>query len=349
MSLLLAADIGGTNSRFALFALQDPPATLPDLQRDADGPCPARTRKDAGGAAPHLELVREQWLPTASYNNFTELARDLRLPDGSPFVPPGTQSASLGIAGPVRDGRCTPPNISWAIDAEEATATLGIPAVLLVNDFVAQGHACLLAALNERTRAALDIAQVHAGKNSAAPLALVGAGSGCGKALVLPEARMVLPSEGGHGEFPFRREEEAFANLLRDSLGEEITVEMPVSGEGLRRLFAFHCGEDLPPDAISARLNPPRTDAEHATLAWFARFYGRACRNFVLDTLALGGLYVTGGMAMRVPVLEHPAFLESFWDSAAMGGLLRDVSVFHIRSQQAGLWGAAAYGVMRPA
>ena len=275
--------------------------------------------------------------------------RDLRLPDGSSFVPPGTLLASLGIAGPIRDGSCEPPNISWCIHTDEAIAALGIPRVLLVNDFVAQGYACLLAALNTQTRAALDIAELHAGKRNAAPFALVGAGSGCGKALVLPEARIVLPSEGGHGEFPFRRDEEAFANRLRDSLGEELVVEMLASGDGLRHLFAYHCGEDLPPAEISSRLNPPRTTAEQKTLAWFARFYGRACRNFVLNTMSMGGLYVTGGMAMRIPVLEHPAFLESFRDSKDMGGLLQDVPVFHVRSQRAGLWGAAAYGMMQSA
>ena len=324
MSFLLAADIGGTNSRFAIFALKKAPAALPDL-----------------------ELVREQWLPTAQYGEFAELVRDLRLPDGSSFIPPGTLLASLGIAGPIRDGSCKPPNISWGIHTDEAVAALDIPDVLLVNDFVAQGYACLLAALNARTRAALDIAELHAGKRNAAPFALLGAGSGCGKALVLPEARMVLPSEGGHGEFPFRKDEEDFANRLRDSLGEELVVEMLVSGDGLRRLFAYHCGEEVPPVEISSRLNPPRTDAEQKTLAWFARFYGRACRNFVLNAMAVGGLYVTGGMAMRAPVTEHPAFLESFWDSKDMGGLLRDVPVLHIRSQRAGLWGAAAYGMMQ--
>jgi glucokinase len=63
--------------------------------------------------------------------------------------------------------------------------------------------------------------------------------------------------------------------------------------------------------------------------------------------MALGGLYITGGMAMRVPVLEHPAFFESFRDSPQMEHLLRDVPVLHIRSQRAGLWGAAAYGIMQ--
>ena len=51
MSFLLAADIGGTNSRFALFAL-----------------------KDASTALPDLEPAREQWLPTTQYGTFAELA-----------------------------------------------------------------------------------------------------------------------------------------------------------------------------------------------------------------------------------------------------------------------------------
>ena len=326
MSFLLAADIGGTHSRFALFAVQA-----------------------ASAPPPNLALVREQWLPTAQYGSFAELAHALRPSGGPAFAPPGTLLASLGIAGPVRDGNCEPPNISWGIRADEAAAALDIPTVFFINDFVAQGYACLLAALDAQMRATLEIAQMRAGKKSLTPCALVGAGSGCGKALVLPEARMVLPSEGGHGEFPFRREEEAFANTLRDSLGEGLAVEMLVSGEGLRRLFAYHCGEDLPPAGISSRLSTPRTSAEQKTLAWFARFYGRACRNFVLDTMALGGLYVTGGMAARIPVLKHPAFLESFRDSKEMGGLLRDVPVFHIRSQRAGLWGAAVYGMVQSA
>ncbi|MCL1985978.1 MAG: glucokinase, partial [Betaproteobacteria bacterium] len=219
MSFLLAADIGGTHSRFALFAMRDAPASPADL-----------------------ELVREHWLPTAQYKAFADLAHELRLPDGSPFAPPGTLLASLGIAGPVRDGSCKPPNISWDISTVEASAALDIPTVLLVNDFVAQGYACLLSTLHAQTRAALEIVELYAGKKSLAPVALIGAGSGCGKALVLPEARTVLPSEGGHGEYPFRRDEESFADILRNSLGERIVAEMLVSGNGLRRLFAYHCG-----------------------------------------------------------------------------------------------------------
>ena len=81
-------------------------------------------------------------------------------------------------------------------------------------------------------------------------------------------------------------------------------------------------------------------------MEWYARFYGRACRNYVLATLALGGLYITGGMALRVPALSHPAFAEEFHNSLAQERLLRNIPVFHVRKPEAGLWGAALYGLL---
>jgi glucokinase len=80
---------------------------------------------------------------------------------------------------------------------------------------------------------------------------------------------------------------------------------------------------------------------------WFARFYGRACRLYALHTLALGGVYITGGMALRLPVLTHPAFAEEFRHSAAHRPLLEKIPVWHVRKPQAGLWGAALYGLLR--
>ncbi len=326
-SLLLAADIGGTRSRFALFRR---------------GP----------GHVPRLELKGKIAFATAEQRGFAELLGRLR-----DFVPPGVSRACFGVAGPAEDGFCRAPNIAWEIRAEEAADILGIPEVLLVNDFVAQGHACLLALTDGRVREALEITQIYDGflnpqvkavaRPIAPPIALVGAGTGLGKALLLPQAGLALPSEGGHAEFPFRPEEEAFADFMRARRGEIVETEMPVSGRGLAEILSFHLGENVTPEAAAERLNPPRSEAEHAALALFARLYGRACRNYVLDAAAFGGLYITGGMAGRVPVLGHPAFLESFFDNPPMGDLLRRVPIFHMRGREAGLWGAAAYATSR--
>ena len=326
MPLLLAADIGATNSRFALFSV-----TLADV-------------------VPHSwQLEAEQWFATADYANFAALAHAVLSSGEMPLVPPGTLGACLGIAGPICGTSCQPPNISWSIEQDEAARALGISQILLVNDFVALGHACLLACKAGPVREALRIRCIHPGAASvdpAAPLALVGAGSGCGKALILPRENLVLPSEGGHAALAFRAEEKDLADFLRKRCNSTPVVETLVSGSGLAALYAWHCGEELLPPEACARVKARTSTGAARVLEDFARFYGRACRNYALEILPLGGLYIGGGMASRLPVLEHPAFLSEFFESPRMSELLRAIPIYHIASQQAGLWGAAACGAL---
>ncbi len=114
-----------------------------------------------------------------------------------------------------------------------------------------------------------------------------------------------------------------------------------VSGPGLSRLHAFLTGEELPPAVLGPRLADfPRT------VEWFARFYGRACRNYALAVLALGGVYVSGGVAVRSPVLvEHPAFLEEFCLSPSHSELLSGLPVLLNTNEDTGVFGAALFGV----
>ncbi|NJD55837.1 MAG: glucokinase, partial [Nitrospirae bacterium] len=78
------------------------------------------------------------------------------------------------------------------------------------------------------------------------------------------------------------------------------------------------------------------------THAWAAKFYARACRKYVLETHALGGLYVAGGLAAKTPVLlGHPEFEKEFRSSDTMSHLLEHVPVCLINDENSGLWGGA--------
>ena len=343
MRTILAADIGATNCRFALF------------QVNRDDP-----------ERPLLGLLREKWLAGGDYSEFPQALRTLRAvpPDGGggPFLPDSAQPPAMAVlapAGPVEGDTCRISNLPWVIRAQDVREGLGIADVRLINDFAAQAYACLLPEN-------IDAAPVLPGKAApGAPVAVAGAGTGFGQALILndplpPATReaptpreqtlrglmraRILPSEGGHCDFPFvGKEEEAFADFVRQSAGiDRIIGDTIVSGSGLAHIFAFFTGERLPPREATARL-----PAHPQVLEWYTRFYGRACRNYVLATLALGGLYITGGMALRAPVLAHPAFAEEFHRSAAQARLLRNIPVFHVRKPEAGLWGAALYGLLR--
>lgn len=346
---LFAADIGATNSRFALFS-----AGLDD-------------------GSPLLTLECEQWLPGKDHASFADALRALLAPGGAFHVlaAPGTEAGGFQVpalprpalaviapAGPILGPEgaqsCRVSNLPWLIDSQEAAALLGIERVLLINDFAAQAHACLVP---EDVDASLLLPGAAA---PGAPRAVVGAGTGFGKALLLPEeagpkesragllrrlARArVLSSEGGHCEFPFagQRELEFAAFAAQREGREKLIFDDIVSGKGLAHIYAWLTGRDRHQhEAAAEALEEPEV------MACFARFYGRACRLYVLETLALGGLFVTGGMALRLPVLEHPLFAREFYAVTGMEDLLRNTPVWHVRKAQAGLFGAALYGLLR--
>lgn len=332
---VLAADIGGTNSRFALYDTGEPACD---------------------GVPGPRERLCATYLPTAASAAFPDLLRRAAAAEPELFTPArGAPPALLvlAVAGPVWDGRsCVLPNIPWAVDLDapalRAPDMPPLPPVLLINDFVAQAYACLRPAVLDPL-AVLDGAPVPA-----MPVAVLGAGTGLGKCLLLspPDADappLALPSEGGHALFPFVDEREmAFAAFIRAHTGQQVTGDLVVSGPGLRLLHAFHTGQWVEPADAAARLTVAG-DGEGAdrVLPWFARFYGRACRDYVLETLALGGLFITGGVAAAAPELvTHPAFAEAFRHSDAHADLLRRVPVRLVRNTDAGLLGAALYGVL---
>jgi glucokinase len=210
------------------------------------------------------------------------------------------------------------------------------PRTLLINDFFAQ-------ALAVGGPPGRDARLILAGNpDPAAPLAVIGAGTGLGKALLVADGRgghLVVPSEGGHADFPFGggREQQYQNFLLEKCGGSYLSGNTVVSGQGLSYLHEFLAGAELSPAQVVREF-----PAHPETHAWAARFYGRVARNYVLETLALGGLYIAGGVAAKAPeLLEHPAFREEFHHSPTMGHLLRRVPVRLISDENSGLWGAA--------
>lgn len=315
MKTILAADIGGTNSRFAHFRT--------DLRTT-------------------LERVDTQWLKTREAGSFPRLLAQLQ---ASAFSLPAAEAdiAVIAVAGPVqRNTYCAPPYISWDIDLTATEVSTKLPRAFLINDFVAQAYAC-------RSSAAKSARTILDGQiDPVGTVGILGAGTGLGKAALVPgpdEAFLALASEGGHGYFPFLSQPEfAFQRFYQEKSGlAHITGNLVVSGGGLRYLHWFLSGENLTAEEVVARLTP-----ESETLAWAAKFYGRACRDYALEVLATGGLYVAGGVAARTPaLLTHAHFRNEFLDSPTMGPLLAQIPVFLLDDQDSGLWGAAFHGRQR--
>jgi glucokinase len=103
--MILAGDIGGTNTRLALFG------------GDGSGPQHLSTYENAAHGG--LDEIVAQFLAVHP-------------------AEPG--SACFGIAGLVSDGRCAATNLAWEVDAQVLADRLGLPAVRLINDLEANGY-----------------------------------------------------------------------------------------------------------------------------------------------------------------------------------------------------------------
>lgn len=312
MKKILSADIGATNSRFGYFELEG-----------EDKPV----------------LVKSEWFKTGDFSSFSDLVMNLR--SGSfPIDPADSDVAVFAIAGPVEEGiRSSPPFISWGVDLAALKDSFNLKRAFLINDFVAQAYAC-------RSRAAESAEKILSGTIIPdATAAVIGAGTALGQAALVPvgdRAFKAVPSEGGHASFPFEsRQEDEYREFLKKERGDRyITYNIVVSGTGVSYLHQFLTGEKLTPAEIAAKLHH-----NSETLVWLSKFYGRACRNYALEVLAMGGVYIAGGVAARIRrLVKHEAFEAEFRSSMTLAHILEKIPVFLIDDEESGLWGAAMFG-----
>lgn len=295
---ILVADVGGTRSRFAHFSF------------------------DSG----ELQLERSLKLATGEASHFAALMENVRLQ-----WPQSFDVAVLAVAGPVTgSGRTVRlSNVPWPVDLDEAGDLLPADTRLL-NDFTAQGWACLCP---EHQDLLALTPEIHPAENGAK--AVLGGGTGLGLCALLPGPR-VLPSEGGHAPFALTPEEADYGLFVRDR-GGRLDGDHLLSGRGLTYLHAYHAGEELSPPDVAAKQNPK-------VIEWYARFCGRMAQTWALFSLATGGVCVTGGIAAANPVLvTHPAFRTAFCDCPKFEDTLRAIPLYLVRNTDTALWGAALY------
>jgi glucokinase len=228
------------------------------------------------------------------------------------------------------------------VDIEPLRKAFNQDNMFLINDFAAQVLAC-------RTEAVAEALEVKAGwPENGGPLAAIGAGTGLGHAALIPNGRggfIPAPSEAGHASFTFIGPEELdFEAFLLDQTGRPYPYgDLVVSGSGLAWLHQWLTGKEMSPPEVAETIN-----AKSRTTRLFARFYGRAARNYALTVLPLGGLYVAGGVAAQNPFLVTCTdFQEEFTHSVHYQRLLRQLPVFLNTNEDSGLYGAAYWAQMR--
>jgi glucokinase len=303
--MLLAADIGGTNARLGLFE-------------------PATRRR-----------VAVEVFPTADRDAAADVARELLRRH-----PVRLASACFAVAGPVQDGRSSPVNLRWTVDARELSAALGVP-VSVVNDLEANARG--IAVLAEH-----DVAVVNPGRAvSKGTRAVVSAGTGLGEAALLWDGGRyrALASEGGHTDFAPRTELEVELYTFLAAEYGHVSYERVCSGGGLVNLYRFLRGSDLPattPAEIVAEAAADRRSVASRALGLFASIYGARAGNVALAYTATGGVYLGGGIAPRiVNRLTDGAFMRAFTAKGRLSALLGQIPVRIVLDDRAALLGAA--------
>ena len=259
----------------------------------------------------------------------------------------------MGVAGPVIDGRCTAPNLPWEVDEASLAPAVTTRRVKLVNDLEATGHGVL----GLPTSA---LAMLQAGAPRKATMALIAAGTGLGEVLLVWDGRRyrVVSSEGGHTDFAPRTDlEMELFQFLREEFGR-VSYERVVSGPGLYNIYRFLVASDGTPEPewLRSRMesgDPSAVVAEAAlehrdprsvqALEIFVSVYGAEAGNLALKALAVGGVFVAGGIAPKIRAkLEDGAFIAAFRDKGRLSGMLASIPVRLVLEPRAALLGAAA-------
>jgi len=273
-------------------------------------------------------------------------------------------AACFGCPGPVRDGRLKLTNLPWTLDSRELQRSLGIEHIFLINDLEANGHG-----IPELAQESLVTLQ-QGDPQGVGHRGLISAGTGLGEALLIWDAKsqthQPVPSEGGHGDFAARNPREiALLEYLQRTLNGRVSLERVVSGIGIKNVYAFlrddvkmeepkwlqerMATED--PNAVIGQCGEDGSSEICAeTLRMFAAAYGAEAGNVALKVLAMGGVYLGGGIAPKIlKTMQNGEFLRAFLDKGRLSPLLHSVPVRVILDDTCALLGAAAYAEARAA
>lgn len=321
----------------------DEPPSPPSRGRGPGGK-PFLLGADIGGTKTLLGLAQEgELLIDRRYANadFQDFEGVLAAFFTDTQTDPGQISGGcLALAGPIADdGRsATLTNLPWIIDSAALSHRFGLPALRLVNDFAA-------AAMGAVTSSPFQRFTLQQGETlAAAPCLVVGAGTGLGMAIVLPEngSWRIVAGEGGHAAFaPADAQQVALWNFLRARHGR-VTWERVVSGPGLSAIHEFLAGVALSPEQItSGGVSVSADSAERPSLDLFLAAYGAFAGDMALACLARGGVFLAGGIAARLlPLLQQGGFLAAFNAKAEHAAIAARMPIHVATDPLLGLHGA---------
>jgi len=314
----LVADIGGTNTRIGFVV----------------------------GSSGEWEFEKEWLVASDPARGLGELIKSNVAPEyrrGRPGL--------FAVAGPVRNGVSRLTNLPWEVDASSLARTLDLSELRLINDVEAMAWQ-LIEEEPENT--------VHlSGPEELTPghRALLSLGTGLGGGGALHDGGIYRPWSGecGHATFaPRNADEWRLATAIRND-ADHLSWEHLLSGAGLLRLARYYfriAGEDIqdflslnqgdPAAAINRAAREDGHPACEEAMNLFVTLLGARAGDMALTTGATGGVFLGGGMAIRISwAIRSGNFRSSFISGGRMRSYLEKIPVFLLKEDRAALRGAA--------
>ena len=326
--MILAGDIGGTKTNLGLFEWEDNA----------------------------LRLRKKLQFPSRDYGSLEEILADFKEKLKLPHI----DAACFGIAGPVVEGNCVTTNLPWKVNTSDLQKYLGVEKVHLFNDLEATAYGMLY--LDESEFVDLN----SNGHNVKGNHAVIAAGTGLGEALLYYDGVEYHPvgTEGGHSDFaPLSPQQDALLQWLRHRYPEHVSYERVLSGVGIYSIYQFlvQSGFGIPPKSMlqlpegkdpgvmvstcALKENDPLC---MEALRLFAEIYGAEAGNLALKSMALGGVYIGGGIAPKIlPVLAEGHFMKGFLSKGRFNEMLHQMEVKVSLNPETALLGAAHFAYDR--
>jgi glucokinase len=326
--MILAGDVGGTKCNLGLF-----------LQEGLT-----------------LRSVFQRRLATREYAGFEDLVEDFlkqAIAADANAKAPAIDAAGFGVAGVVAGGRHYSENLPWVVDVSALAHKLNLKNIRLLNDLTATALSLERLSLN-------DLVSLNSGSPARhATKAVIAAGTGLGEAILFwdGEKYQVAAAEGGQAEFAPRTEREIqLLSHLRVQL-PHVSCEEIVSGRGFRRIHEFlnsamrHASFESPEANTAGEITQlglaQSCPVCVETLGFWTEIFGGVTGNFVLQTMALGGIYIAGGIAVKIlSKLKEGTFFKSFCGTSKLAPVLARIPVSVVVNEDAPIWGAAYEALM---
>jgi glucokinase len=313
--MILAGDLGGTKSNLGLF----------DVQQGK------------------LVRVAQKRYATQQYSGLDEMVKDfLRETNGK------VTASCFGIAGPVVDNKVRGTNLPWEVDGAFMARLLGLNRVRLLNDLEAAAYG--IGVMEPK-----DLETLHPGVATLeANRAVIAAGTGLGEGVLFWDGKQHLPmaTEAGHADFAPNTKQQADLWQYLNTRSEFVSSEDILSGGGFQRVHEFLNASVRHPGFDDHKIDPAPGIARMGlsgecpvcveTLDLWVEIYGAEAGNLALRSVARGGIYITGGIAVKLlPKMKDGRFTAAVRHKEKLGDFLAQIPIHVVLNEDCPLLGAA--------